>query len=530
MKSGLRVKTLVSAMSLVSGSVGVQAASNLPVTSCLDDGSAGTLRSVVASAFAGDTVDLSHLTCSNSTITLATGSVDILDGDLTIAGAGAQALTIDGADHDRVFKHTGNGALTISKLTVAHGHVHHSGQDTYGGCIYSSGGVVLDHAIVDSCTIDGSADASVAAGGGVASRGDDLVLTASTISHTSVANALVVRGAAAFAEHASLTGSTISYATATATEYGFGGCLYAFGTAQSTIAGSTLTRCALTVSPGGASSRRYAQGGGAWALFDLKLTSSIVSNNALSSDNAYGGGVFTRLDAVIEGSTIRDNKLTVSAGGFADGGGVGIRGTGTITASTIYHNQAHRGGGVSQEGTGTLVVADSTISSNIGTASCGGIYINVPLSLRNSTVAFNNGGQFGGICPNGGSMSSQSSIVAKNTASGGVASDISDEPSMLTIGGSNNLIGVAGTDVILPGDTLHGDPLLLALANNGGPTMTHALGATSPALNHGNDIAGLNFDQRGVGFPRVAGAAVDIGAFELQPADRLFVSGFEAAP
>ena len=127
-------------------------------------------------------------------------------------------------------------------------------------------------------------------------------------------------------------------------------------------------------------------------------------------------------------------------------------------------------------------------------------------------------------------MSSQSSIVAKNTASGGVASDISDQPSTLTVSGSNNLIGVAGTDVVLPGGTLHGDPLLLALADNGGPTMTHALGATSPAIDHGNNIAGLNFDQRGVGFPRVAGAAVDIGAVELQPADRLFVSGFEAAP
>ena len=60
--------------------------------------------------------------------------------------------------------------------------------------------------------------------------------------------------------------------------------------------------------------------------------------------------------------------------------------------------------------------------------------------------------------------------------------------------------------------------------------MTHALGPASPALDHGNRLAGLNFDQRGVGFPRLTGAGVDIGAFELQPSDRIFVAGFEAAP
>ncbi len=60
-----------------------------------------------------------------------------------------------------------------------------------------------------------------------------------------------------------------------------------------------------------------------------------------------------------------------------------------------------------------------------------------------------------------------------------------------------------------------------ALANNGGPTMTHALLAGSNAINtgaNGNalDPEGqpLTTDQRGVGFPRIVDTTVDVGAYE----------------
>jgi hypothetical protein len=61
------------------------------------------------------------------------------------------------------------------------------------------------------------------------------------------------------------------------------------------------------------------------------------------------------------------------------------------------------------------------------------------------------------------------------------------------------------------------DPLLSILANNGGGTLTMALLPASPALDAGNDAlaATLVSDQRGAGFPRLQGAGVDIGAFEL---------------
>jgi len=56
------------------------------------------------------------------------------------------------------------------------------------------------------------------------------------------------------------------------------------------------------------------------------------------------------------------------------------------------------------------------------------------------------------------------------------------------------------------------DPKLGPLANNGGPTLTMALLPGSPAIDAGNTALAPATDQRG--FPRPAGLAADIGAFE----------------
>src|SRR5262249_56717111 len=56
-----------------------------------------------------------------------------------------------------------------------------------------------------------------------------------------------------------------------------------------------------------------------------------------------------------------------------------------------------------------------------------------------------------------------------------------------------------------------------ALADNGGPTQTHALLPGSPAIDTGSNPASLTTDQRGGIFVRSFGAAPDMGAFEVQP-------------
>jgi hypothetical protein len=72
----------------------------------------------------------------------------------------------------------------------------------------------------------------------------------------------------------------------------------------------------------------------------------------------------------------------------------------------------------------------------------------------------------------------------------------------ITAGANGNLVGV--------------DPRLGPLADNGGPTLTHALLAGSPALGAGANPLGLTTDQRGL--PRTVFGRPDIGAFEVQTA------------
>src|SRR5262249_10305905 len=59
------------------------------------------------------------------------------------------------------------------------------------------------------------------------------------------------------------------------------------------------------------------------------------------------------------------------------------------------------------------------------------------------------------------------------------------------------------------------DPVLAPLADNGGPTQTHALPAGSPALHQGSNPAPLATDQRGP--PPQFGGRGDIGALEDTP-------------
>jgi hypothetical protein len=62
-----------------------------------------------------------------------------------------------------------------------------------------------------------------------------------------------------------------------------------------------------------------------------------------------------------------------------------------------------------------------------------------------------------------------------------------------------------------------------ALADNGGPTNTHAVLTGSAAFDKGDPAFDPNaftpplaFDQRGTGFARVSGGRIDVGAFERQ--------------
>ncbi|MGH6961449.1 MAG: choice-of-anchor Q domain-containing protein, partial [Dongiaceae bacterium] len=108
-------------------------------------------------------------------------------------------------------------------------------------------------------------------------------------------------------------------------------------------------------------------------------------------------------------------------------------------------------------------------------------------------------------------------ILAGNTVTFGSRPDLSG--SLASLG--HNLIGnTSGGSGFHATDLLNVNPLLGPLQDNGGPTLTHALLAGSPAIEAGNPAlpgSGGNAceaaDQRGISRPR--GLACDIGAFEV---------------
>ncbi|MCZ7645605.1 MAG: hypothetical protein M5U26_10015 [Planctomycetota bacterium] len=130
----------------------------------------------------------------------------------------------------------------------------------------------------------------------------------------------------------------------------------------------------------------------------------------------------------------------------------------------------------------------------------------------------------------GGTFSAVSSIIAGNTTNNGVASNGSDAYGGITDTG-NNLIGdlqggnglteanpTANSNGSFIGDSQGGgiiNPMLSPLADNGGPTLTHALQAGSLAIDAGSNPDALPFDQRGTGFDREVNSFADIGAFEF---------------
>ena len=156
---------------------------------------------------------------------------------------------------------------------------------------------------------------------------------------------------------------------------------------------------------------------------------------------------------------------------------------------------------------GAAAIINCTITGNSGTYG-GGIYNNVNgstgFTISNSILAGNSGDYYFPIF-----------------------GDPSNYPNLKSLG--HNIFGsvdapfnwsFTGTGDLVASGISPINPLLGPLADNGGPTLTHALLVGSPAINAGDNTiasnAGLTTDQRGPGFPRIGngGTTVDAGAFE----------------
>ncbi|MBS1795850.1 MAG: VCBS repeat-containing protein [Acidobacteria bacterium] len=288
---------------------------------------------------------------------------------------------------------------------------------------------------------------------------------------------------------------------------------------------------------------------------DANLT-TVSANSASRVFTTSSTGVF---NVILQGLTI--------ANGFPSGGAGGaISNNGNLTVSQCHvtNSLATLGGGIFNGNSGTLTVLNSTISNNtaLNSDSGGGIDSRGALNVFISTVSGNSAtvgsNNAGGIRFAGTTATTrariENSTITNNTAAGtnsagGLrrASGVIDQllntivagnannatvPDVTEAGAANiitqvDLIGNPGTIVFssdsrvgAPGNPLN--PLLGPLADNGGPTPTHAIAsASSPAINgpfpwfFNNALT----DQRGLirsfNHPLVP-SGPDIGAFELQ--------------
>ncbi len=243
-------------------------ATTIIVTNTNDNGS-GSLRQALAIANDGDTIDATGI---SGAISLISGEL-LVDKSVTINGAGADVLAVDGNAAGRVFFITLGETVTISGFTIRNGHAGNAG----GGIDNEDGSTVT----VTNCTLSGN---SAGLGGGMF-NGGPLTIGSTTISDNSAAN---------------------------------GGGIYNSGGGTTTITNSTV------------SGNTAGSGGGIFNIGMLAITSSTLSNNSAS----LGGGVFnnetfqigdTILNMGASGANIA-NFGTVTSLGYNlssdDGGGV----------------------------------------------------------------------------------------------------------------------------------------------------------------------------------------------------------------
>lgn len=280
----------------------------------------------------------------------------------------------------------------------------------------------------------------------------------------------------------------------------------------------------------------------------LTINNSTISGNQTLpvSGSVVGGGIHNVGTMSINATTISSNTVRGEGGGIATTTGAAV--TVTITNSLISNNRASitggglgNGGGISTTGNqGTINITNSTISGNTSENNGGGIHdasINVSsqvnllsVTVTNNTADFDNNGTGtgGGAFQQTAGLNLRNTIVAGNfNSTPATRDDISGAVngtnsfnlvgdgtglSGMTNGVNSNQVGSGASPI---------NPLLSPLANNGGPTATHATISGSPAIDQGNAF-GLTTDQRAIvrpsdlpGVPPAPGGDnSDIGAFE----------------
>ncbi|WP_139559210.1 choice-of-anchor Q domain-containing protein [Methylotetracoccus oryzae] len=464
-------------------------------------------------------------------------SVVTIDGDPDGDGRGTviRRSRRAGTPEFRILAVGEAGDLTVRRVSLR------NGVADLGGGLYNTGAAALLGCMVTGnqgvgiandlgklalreTVVSGNAGVN---GGGISNRAGDLTLRSSAVTKNDAVYGGGIRNASG---SVTLVRSELTENHAT---YDGGG-LYNFNgdvtLTDSTVSGNSAVfygggiqnpegKVLVTDSTIAGNSAKY--GGGL-----LNLSRATVSRSTVSDNEAVvGGGLLNNLSGVlkIQESTVTRNTATDTGGGLVNGRSYRpypseLGGKVTVTASTFTENEATYNGGAIQNWDGTMTVVNSTLSGNRAGNQGGAIYNSGyfwqygSLTVRNSTLTGNRAGADGGglFMYWGGTITLSNTLIARNKGPGSDCS-IRDTDYLARNFEGVNLIADGSCDVLANGG-ISGDPKLGRLRDNGGPTLTHALRAGSPAIDAADAALCPKTDQRGI--TRPPGAACDIGAFE----------------
>jgi CSLREA domain-containing protein len=522
---------------------------------CADLAGDCTLRAAIeeANALAGDDTIQFSVT---GTINL-TGPLPVLQTNITIVGPGSSQLIVRRNSGGNYSVLTTNAVVKISGLMITNGRTPDGTNDGVapgGGGIRQTGGNLTLRDVVISGNTTGNGFNNPTGhfggfggfGGGILGQGT-LTMIDCVVTNNATGNG----GTGGSSGGSGGRGAGIYFAPGTLTMR------------------NVLITANRTGNSGGPSGGNSGYGGGLWTggdffpqqntIVDMEnvvISNNSTGNNISTGDAGGGGGYYIHQGIVTLRNTTVSNNRTGNAnpngnslGTTGSGAGIFNNGVLTIINSVINGNSTApgtgggsivTGGGISSHNSLTLI--NSTVSGNsvVGDSSIGGgVFVFNIAKLINSTITGNTASNNNGSGVTGGSSGNitvANTIIAGN-GPGGNGPDVGGSfftPVFTSQG--HNLIGNADgvTSFNVTGDQIgnSGAPLnaqLGPLANNGGPTSTHALLAGSPALDAGSNALAtdganpLTIDQRGA--PRIADSAdadttatVDIGAYELQQA------------
>jgi hypothetical protein len=423
-----------------------------------------SLRDALSKAFVGDGIVEFAFDCTitlTSPITIP--AVPALPNGIVIVGAG-HTVVISGGTSVSVFAVFAGGTLNMRNLTVAHGKatlegggILNRGNLRVGGCIFS------DNSVTGDPEHHGQ-------GGAIANHGDLVVLGSSFIGN-SVQN-------------------------------GSGGAISSDG--PGVLVADSLFSSLFPVSVGNSASQNggaiYNQAG----LLTIRNSRFIPFGFTPANVAEAGGAIYNTGTLNVINSSFSENTAEFGGGIINVSSGPNV-----VSQSTFYGNSTPRFGGAAINNGGTLSIVNSTFSNNPpeGVRNSGTLSVDYSTFRGDFDIDFFN---IVSELPNAQTTLSDTMLFVANPAESNCLGPIIDA--------GYNLENQASCGFSSNSSLSNTNPDLGSLANNGGPTLTIAPFADSPAIDqipegtNGCGTPGFT-DQRGV--PRPQGVACDIGAYEV---------------